>query len=175
MANKNASKLKNNVVGLQSPWVTTYNKIKALFERDDDLEITGITNDGEGVYTFSIISANSTKLNSIERILKNEFVFGNVKLVVKFVYENKVDAVTAADFKNAFNGNNVLRKVETVDTVLANDVNYVIFSKEIVQFFNDDIGDYFGNYNGLFEDIARECFKEEIRANYCTDIVPVNE
>ena len=170
-----SKKVNSNIVGLQSPWVTIYNKVVALFGRDEELTIGNLEADeANSGYFFTIASANSVKLNSLERILKNEFVLGNITLRIKFIYENVQDGITANDLRNAFAGNNILKDIKTVDTPLANGISYVLFGREVLQFFNDDITDYFGNYNGLAEDIARELFNEVPNVNYCTDIVPAN-
>lgn len=34
--------------------------------------------------------------------------------------------------------------------------DYCVFKKEVIQFWNDDISDYLGNYTTLAKDIARE-------------------
>lgn len=164
-------------VGIQSPWVTTYNKIKALFERDDDLTISPLSEDEGGVYTFSISSANETKINAIEKILANNYEFGNVTLNIKFIVDDAgKEGITAADLKNAFTGNNVVSKIETIPNPFGSTQTFVMFNKEVIQFYNDDISDRYGNYNGLAEDIARELFNEtDASISYCTDIVPSNQ
>ena len=148
-----------NNVGLQSPWVTTYNKINALFERDSDLTISPLSGGEDGVYTFSISSPNATKLNAIEKILANNYVYGNVTLNIKFVVEDSgKEGITVADFKNAFTGNNIVSKIETVPNPVGISQTFVMFGREVIQFYNDDISDRYGNFNGLAEDIARELF-----------------
>ena len=163
-------------VGIQSPWVTTYGKIRALFENDSDLKISKLSGDHEGVYTFAITSGNVTKLTAIEKILKKEFVFGNVTLQVKFIYDDPVDdQITANDFRNAFNGNTIVRDVKTVKNPFGTEQTFVMFGKDVIQFYNDDISDLYGNFNGLSEDIAREVFNPtDASINFMTDIVPSN-
>ena len=41
-------------------------------------------------------------------------------------------------------------------------MNYCIFKKEVIQFWNDNLSDYRGNYNGLASDIAKEILKANI-------------
>lgn len=168
----------NNTLGLQSPWITTYNKIFAIFGRDEDLVFSNVEKDSteEGVYSFTITSNNSVKLSAIEKIMKNEFTFGNVTLRVKFIYETENAAtITASDFKNAFSGNNILSKVETIETPWKFNRTFVVFGREVIQFYNDDITDFYGNFNGLAEDIAQDIFKPvENDISFCTDIIPAN-
>lgn len=161
-------------VGLQSPWVTTYNKIRVLLNRDSDLTISRLSGDDNGVYTFTVSSTNAPKIIALEKIIKNEFVFGNVTLKIQFLVENpEKDGITVDDFKNAFNGNNIISKIETVKNPVGVPQTFVMFGREVIQFYNDDISDFYGNFNGLGEDIAREIFNPvDASISYCTDIVP---
>lgn len=154
---------------IQSPWVITYKKIKALFERDTDLDISTIINLPDGNYAVSISSKNTAKLQAIEKILKPEFVFGNIKLLITFVYEeNNLIGLNAYDFKTAFANNDVVKAVyEREDYTKTTTFAYVLFAKEVIQFYNDDLMDYYGNYNGLAQDIAKEIFKDSF-INYGT-------
>lgn len=160
-------------VGLQSPWVTTYGKIKALLVRDPDLNISKIT-ESEGVYTFNISSTNANKICALEKIIKNEFTYGNVVLKINFLVENTEEegnTITANDLRNAFTGNGVVSKIETVTNPVGIDQTFVLFERDVIQFYNDDISDFYGNFNGLAEDIARELFNDAgPEINYCTDI-----
>ena len=46
---------------------------------------------------------------------------------------------------------------------------YLLFKPEVIQFFDDDIYDYEGNWTGLAQDIAREVFADETRGiHFCT-------
>jgi hypothetical protein len=155
--------------GIQAPWTTTYNKICALFNNDLDLHITDLTEKTEGNYTFTISSVNGVKLDSIKKILKNHFEFGNVTMDIEFIPENDDDKITDSDFRNAFNCNENLAEVRTIETPDGFSRTYVVFEKEVVQFYNDDLTDLYGNYNGLMEDIARELFNEvDPSISYCT-------
>ena len=49
---------------------------------------------------------------------------------------------------------------------------FVRFQPEVIQFFDDDIYDYNGNWSGLAQDIAREVFCDEVRGiHFCTAAV----
>ena len=50
-------------------------------------------------------------------------------------------------------------------------LGFVLFKPEVIQFLDDDTSDYYGNWNGLAEDIAREIFVEGYRGvNFCTEV-----
>ena len=156
--------------GIQAPWVTTYKKICALFENDMDLHISDINEPTPGNCTIVISSQNNAKLESIKKILKNHFEFGNVTLDIEFIPEDNNEKITDSDFRNAFNCNENLTEVRTIETPDGFSRTYVVFEKEVVQFYNDDLTDLYGNYNGLMEDIARELFNEvDASISYCTN------
>lgn len=155
--------------GIQAPWVTTYKKICALFENDMDLHISDINEATPGICTIVISSQNNAKLESIKKILKNHFEFGNVTMDIEFIPENDDDKITDSDFRNAFNCNENLAEVRNIELPDGSVKTYVVFEKEVVQFYNDDLTDLYGNYNGLMEDIARELFNDvDPSISYCT-------
>jgi len=161
----------NKKVGISSPWIETYKKIKALFETDEELEITDCQQlIGANNYAFSIGSRNTAKLKALEKILKSEYVFGNIKLFVNFEYQENLEAVTDMDYKTAFTGNGVLSDIQVSTNPIVDGTTFVLFAPEVIQFFNDDLGDYDGNFNGLAEDIAREIFKEQPNVKFSTDV-----
>lgn len=156
--------------GIQAPWVTTYKKICALFENDMDLHISDINEATPGNCTIVISSQNNAKLESIKKILKNHFEFGNVTLDIEFIPEDNNEKITDSDFRNAFNCNENLTEVRNIELPDGSVKTYVVFEKEVVQFYNDDLTDLYGNYNGLMEDIARELFNEvDASISYCTN------
>jgi hypothetical protein len=51
------------------------------------------------------------------------------------------------------------------------DFTYVIFKNCVVQFFNDNLNDAFGNVSTLYQDIAPAVFENTpIGVHYCTDV-----
>lgn len=170
---RDRQKRTNANVALQSPWVTLYNEITAIFRRDSELQISSLTEEEGGIYIFSISSSNSIKIDSISKILKNEFNFGNVKLVIEFLVEEGDIKQTV---ENAFRGNDIFRGIEVGGNPLIGDTYYGLFKKEVLQFFNDNIADYFGNKSILAEDIAKEIFTEDTlkQVKFCTDIRDFN-
>lgn len=49
---------------------------------------------------------------------------------------------------------------------------YVVFKNCVVQFFNDNLNDIYGNISTLYQDIAREIFADAEWEGvfYCTDV-----
>lgn len=151
--------------GLSSPWVTYSKKIMAIFERDKDLTV----NFDQDTYTITIESENTFKIMAIEKILEPQKVFGNITVTVKCLVKNAENESVAALFKTAFAGNPIVSQIQEVATPLSPSETYVIFKKEVIQFFNDDTSDFYGNFNGLSEDIMRDVVNGSIRVNFGTE------
>ena len=80
------------------------------------------------------------------------------------------DNVTKSDLiKAALAGNPIVSYVEHIE-VLSNPIDYIVFEKEVVQYFNDNLGDIHGVESTLYEDLAREVFEEHDGVFFCTDI-----
>lgn len=74
-------------------------------------------------------------------------------------------------FGTAFEGNPILNKIYVVEGIFSNRFIYVEFKPEIVQFYNDNLGDLNGNVTTLYETIARNVFNENSNLKgifYCT-------
>lgn len=151
--------------GISAPWVTKAKEIITLFAKDTDLDVTF----KEETNTVIIESTNTYKIMALEKILKKEFTFGNVTLKVECLVKNEKESM-AALFKTAFAGNPHISQIQEVTTPMSPSETYVVFKKEVLQFFNDDISDFYGNWNGLAEDIIRDLVNENVRANFSTEI-----
>lgn len=80
------------------------------------------------------------------------------------------DNISKTDlFKAAFAGNPAVSYIESVDAYGQN-FNYVVFEKEVVQYFNDNMGDLHGVESTLYQDIAKEVFEDYSGIFFCTDI-----
>lgn len=153
---------------IQAPWVTYHNYVKAMFGRDEEINIHDIEKAADG-YKFIISSTNSDKLSAISSIFRSTiFEFGNVKLHIDFRVENDEEYDVEDLYNTAFEGNPVFDEVIVGSVPSGEAVYYVMFAKEVIQFFNDDLSDPYGNYNGLAEDIARDLFKTAVNVNFAT-------
>ena len=160
------SEVKTNKIAISSPWITAVKKINALFAGDSDLDVIY----DDDTKTIRIESINSYKITALQRILKPTLVFGNITLNIKCLVKDGNDTSVTSDFKTAFAGNPHIVDVIETPTPMSDAETYVIFKKEVLQFFNDDISDYYGNWNGLSEDIMRDLCNEKVRANFGTDV-----
>lgn len=155
------------MVSLSPPWITKAKELEALFGVDPDIDVKY----NDEVKEVIIESVNTFKIMALQKILVPSVTFGNVTLTIKcLVKDNAGDDVTSL-IKTAFAGNPHFSQVITAATPYG-DQTYALFKKEVIQFYNDDTSDYYGNWNGLAEDILREVVNENIRVNIGTETEP---
>ena len=91
----------------------------------------------------------------------------NHSVVVDMLYPNdngnitikyNVDDALSAVYRTAFYGNPIVQEI--VDSGPNDDFCYVVFAPEIIQFFDDNLGDPHGNTTTLASTIADEIFDE---------------
>lgn len=158
-------------LSLEAPWETFAKKVKALFERDDDITVSDVyePDDGRTDYGFAIQVRKHDKFLALDRLLPAVKTFGNVTLSIDLFDEENTEIDPVALFKTLFDGNPIVDSIKTRTDMAGVDWNYVRFKPEVIQFYDDDLNDYNGNWNGLAEDIAREVFEENARGvNFCT-------
>ena len=151
---------------LSPPWDEYYKKILALFRHDKSIDI--IFDDNS--YTLSIIIDNNiAKAKAIRQLLPSKKEFGNITMKID-VYSNPKEELKNQGelLKDAFKDNPIVENIEVFDDVLRDNQIYVIFNNKVVQYFNDDICDIHGIRSTLYQDIAKEVFKEMKNVHYCT-------
>lgn len=162
---------KSAIMKLQPPWYTYHKKVQALFKDDDKVNVREWADLGDGNYSFIILVSDKAKAEAIKAIIKDKIEMGNITMTVTVLGpdENGVNDIEAdiSAYETAFSGNSIFSKVVSA-FVEGFSFDYCIFSYDIVQFWNDDMSDYYGNFNGLAEDIARDVLKET-GVMFCTE------
>jgi len=155
---------------LEAPWENFNKKVKALFAGDPDITVGDVyETDGDTDFAFDIEVKKHDKYIALDRLLPGIKVYGNVTLGIVLYDEENTATDTLGLFNTLFAGNPIVSDFKTRKDPAGVDWNYVLFAPEVVQFFDDDIGDYYGNWTGLAEDIAREVFAENsLGVNFCT-------
>lgn len=159
--------MENDKIKLSSPWITYFHKVQALFEKDDSVTVDF---DEDKCHLNIIVEGDIEKGEAIQKLFPSEKVFGNnvMKINVVTIQEPK-QMPTAQIFANAFKNNPVVEDViNTFDIIFRDDQTYVMFQNKVVQFFNDDIYDYNGVCTTLYQDIAKDVFKDFADVHYCT-------
>lgn len=159
-------------VVLEAPWETWCKELKALFERDADIDVSDIYEPENGMdtdYAVAVMVRKHDKFLALDRLLPRMKEFGNVTLGIDLFDEENNEVDLPELFKTLFTGNPIVDSIQTRTDPAGVDWHYVLFKPEVIQFFDDDLGDFNGNWNGLAEDIARDVFSENGRGvNFCT-------
>ena len=157
------------------PWVTFANKVKAMFGDDPDITVVY----ENAVPKVIVIVNDAQKAAAIAALLPTEKKIGNVTLYVDVTTpdgspfgEVSVPAEKAELFEAAFKNNPAFSFTRCVDyAFITNKITYVVFANRVVQFFNDNLNDNFGNISTLYQEIAKDIFDPDITNGvfYSTD------
>ena len=158
---------------LEAPWYTYQKKVKALFEQDPDIIVEEIRELSEGKtdYAFDIEVRDHEKFVALDRVMPEVVEFGNVTLGITLYDEENSNVVDSGIeiFATIFKDNPLVEEIVDAEDFTGTHHGFVAFKPQIVQFFDDDISDYNGNWSGLAQDIAREIFGSEMRGvHFCT-------
>lgn len=151
-----------------SPWVEYYRKLVALFKKDPDIKIIY----DEGINVIKMYINGQDKYEALSQLLPSEKKFGNVTLEIELIPCNDLKLSRTDLFRRAFSGNPVVTDVITIGQEIigsTNDFNYIVFEKEVVQYYDDSLGDPHGNRSTLYQEIAKEVFGEQDGIYFCTD------
>ena len=150
------------VTKLSPPWYAYHRKVRAMFGRDPEVHIKDLADLGDGKFSYMILVYNQAKAEAIKAILPQTVEMGNVTISAAILGPNE-DGIECCRkpitelFEDAFSGNPIFEKA-VKRTLGIMTFSYCVFKKEVIQFWNDDLSDYCGNYSGLASDIAREIF-----------------
>ena len=150
--------MRKNNVDLSAPWIAYYEKLYLLFKKDPEVSMAFKQN-GDGDKKIEIYVSNNRKAEAISKILPCYVSFGNVIVPIIVLPSNDENEDWIYDFMDAFDGNEIIDDI-VQDAGLTRDMNYVVFRKEVAQYYNDNIQSVDGFSSTLYEDIAREIFKD---------------
>lgn len=150
--------MRKNNVDLSAPWITYYEKLYLLFKKDPEVSVAFKQN-GDGDKKIEIYVSNNRKAEAISKILPCYVSFGNVIVPIIVLPSNDENEDWIYNFMDAFDGNEIIDDV-VQDAGLTRDMNYIVFRKEVAQYYNDNIQSVDGLSSTLYEDIAREIFKD---------------
>lgn len=145
---------------LSPPWHIYRKKLRSLFEEDDQVNVGELVEGAAGQYTAEITVSDKEKQAALQQIIIQNVEIGNIKIT--FTFADPLDIpqangdVSLETFIAAFKGNPILVKAMRAETPVGGTQCFAIFKKEVIQFYADNIADYYGNYNGLAVDIAKE-------------------
>lgn len=170
---KNEETNKIERVSLEAPWYSYCKKLQALFKLDKDIVVNDLcdTDDPDYNYVIYIEVKNHKKYEALSRLLSDGVTFGSVEVRI-YIYDEENDGVENAGqiklYETLFEDNPLVKDIRTVTDPAGVDHSYVRFQPEVIQFFDDNLQDYNGNWTGLAQDIAKEVFLGYPNINFCT-------
>ena len=162
------------VTGLSAPWYNFYREVNELFKKDKQVHVVF---DDEH-FELNIYVENADKAAALEYLLGSERIYGEITLYIKVIpannnltrsYKLRNNTDLPTFYRNAFKGNEIVEFIEDVSTLYSNDMCFVVFKKEVVQYFTDDLGDYYGQRSTLWQDIAKDVFEKQDGIFFCTE------
>ena len=140
-------------IKISPPWFTFYKEVCELFKKDDDVVPTYDDNKKK----LTILVATYEKAKALMKLIPEKKTFGNVTVTIEVKY-NEAVLDTAETYKVAFENNPAFKYVFSFKTG-TNNITYVVFEKEVVQFWNDDMSDPHGITSTLYQNIAEDVFE----------------
>lgn len=156
-------------IGQAPPWITYVSELEQMFKYDPEVHV--VYNNEE--HEVRLYVDTDHKAAALMELLPNEKTFGNVTLQVTIVPANGIPipfADNANLFQDAFKGNGAFSFTKTVQGIFSNSLTYVVFRNRVVQYFDDNLGDIYGQKSTLYQEIARNLFGEREGVFYCTDV-----
>ena len=165
------------IINLSAPWITFYRKVEAMFKYDPDIIVVF---DAEH-NNLKLFVFGTEKAEAIQKLLPPKKVFGETEMFIN-VYPTNTEEKTSVRarryrtypngvFDAAFAGNPAYCYEQSSSSELPFDIHYVVFTKRVVQYYDDNIGDINGVCSTLYQDIAKDIFVTEPNVHFCTNIV----
>ena len=152
-------------------WYVIREKIANTIGLDSEVEVSPLI-EGEkiGIYDINIITDDKKKGSALNTIMKSKHFINNVLVDIKVMNKagklyNSCDIFSKESILNiiedAFKGNPLYVKTALCKDAVRNAV-YPIFKPTIIQFFNDNMNDYYNNFNGYPAQILKEILNVNI-------------
>jgi len=150
-----------------APWIEYYYQVWSLFREDPDIHVMI----DEAAQELRIYVESEPKADALRTLLPTEKTWGNARYYIHVIPANKKRELTSEEaaewFRLLFTGNPAVVKIARFEML---DITYVIFARDVVQYYDDSISSAYGVKSTLYEDLARAVFEPVNGVFYCTDI-----
>ena len=155
------------VLKLSAPWQIYYKELCELFKQDKEVRIVYDTDE----QVINIYVNNAAKANAMAEVLPLEKQFGAVTIQINVIPANKtgVRRTRGTVYEDLFYMNPIVDDIVTIEGVMINPITYVIFKKEVVQYYNDSLSDAHGLCSTLYQDIAKRVLDAGEGIFFCTN------
>lgn len=153
---------------LSSPWEIFYKQIEAMFGMDSEITI----NIDRDEYTIRLYVRSTDKADALSQLLPTEKEFGNITVKIMVIPDNEEDT-KATLYEKAFRDNPVFEYAEVHSNPSLGIPNtFIMFRKEVVQYFNDSLTDPNHVCSTLYQNIAPNIFRTDTGVHFCTVYEP---
>lgn len=145
------------------PQNTFYKNLEVLFSKDPKIKVFY----DEENQVISLYVDDDDKAAALRYVLPKEQVYKDTIIHIVVVSEEEIDLtkknISMEDiFDDIFDGNSIYVDCAYIKGLYPMKHNpvFVLFKPEIVQYDTDEIEDYAGIHTALYQDIAKEIFKD---------------
>ena len=157
------------ILKLSAPWQIYYKELCELFKHDSEVRIIYDTDE----QVINIYVENTAKADAMAAVLPMEKEFGAITVQINVIPANptfkKAKSVRGTIYEDLFRGNPIVDDIVTIEGVMTNPITYVIFKKEVVQYYNDSLSDAHGMCSTLYQDIAKRVLDAGEGIFFCTN------
>ena len=159
-------KSESQKVALSPPWQIFYREVQSLFGRDREIKIFY----DEPSQEIKLFVNNDKMADALTKLLPTEKLFGNVVISIKVISSNRKcrSYDDESIFDTAFRYNPVYCYSKTYADVFTNPITYVVFKREVVQYYSDNLCDINGICSTLYQNIAQDVMPVD-GVYYCTN------
>ena len=163
---------------LSPPWYTLQNKFKNTFGCDPAVTVKDLDISGSPRMVLPIIVNDEKKGTALRTLIRSSFPMGKI-IVITEVKNSKGESWPALIIKNekelldvvtnAYSGNPLFVEAKCRQIPGWPAQVGLIMTKTVVQFFNDDLSDFYSNFNG----VTAEVMSDLINKSFAADAVQV--
>lgn len=161
----------NGGVGLSPPDVTYYNLLKYSVGDDKHVKVAPYVQVSDALAVVTLYVKGASKARALATLLNQNVTIGNIQIIVTIATSSGITVEPILEpltprqierlFRTAFDSNK-LYKFVALKELFGNVFVYPVFKDAVIQFYNDDLSDYYSNYNNVAAFVFREVLKKEI-------------
>lgn len=158
-------------ISLSPPEVTYFNEIKFSVGKDPLVRVDPLIELPGGIFVVTLRVRGLRKAQALATLLVLKKTIGNIQVqvrvrtssgaLVKPIQRTLSPREIAELYRAAFQ-TNLLFKFAATRTIFGTTFVYPVFKVRVVQFFNDDLSDFYSNYNNVAAFVFRDVLRNRI-------------
>lgn len=156
--------VKKTSLKIEAPWYRFYKILVSLFANDASINIkcSDVSNE---IFAINFTSVDTRKLAAIRKVIGEERQMGNTRVLI--TYSDEASPLSLDEFVAAFKDTGYLVDAKTAETPTGDPIFFPIMKKDIIQFYNDNLNDYYGNLSLTVTDAVKEVMDaDNVPANF---------